>query len=196
MADKIATDFLTNIKAKSGEAIKWFRDIVMQTRRKVLPAATGRLEFTIERSIELTRTRPTWGKMYLFQYQAKWDEKLPYWDMWPLIFPFKYTSNGFYGINLHYLAPNARAELMIRLIRAQGISGKMDENFKLKLSYDILTKFKPAIPCIKRYLYGQVQGRGLFGIGGNDWSYAAALPLQKFQKQSAKYVWTQSAQMY
>ena len=43
MADKIATDFLTKIKAKSGEAIKWFRDIVMQTRLKVLPAATGRL---------------------------------------------------------------------------------------------------------------------------------------------------------
>ena len=196
MANKIETDFLTNIRAKSGEAIKWFRDIVMQARRKVLPAATGRREFTQERSIELTRTRPMWGRMYLFQYQAKWDEKLPYWDMWPLIFPFKYTSNGFYGINLHYLAPNARAELMIRLIRAQGISGKMDENFKLKLSYDILTRFKPAIPCIKRYLYGQVRGKGLHGIGGNDWSYAATLPLQKFQKESAKYVWTQSAQMY
>ena len=196
MADKIATDFLTNIKAKSGEAIKWFRDIVMQTRRKVLPAATGRLEFTRERSIELTRTRPTWGKMYLFQYQAKWDEKLPYWDMWPLIFPFKYTKNGFYGINLHYLAPNDRAALMIRLIRSQGKAGNMDENFKLFLSYKILTRFKPAIPFIKRYLYGQVHGRGVFGIGGNDWSYAAALPLQKFQKQSAKYVWSQSALMY
>ena len=28
MADKIATDFLSKIKAKSGEAIKWFKDIV------------------------------------------------------------------------------------------------------------------------------------------------------------------------
>ena len=196
MADKIVTDFLKNIKAKSGEAIKWFKKIVKQTQRAAFPAATGRKEFTGERSIELTRTRPIWGKMYLFQYQAKWDEKLPYWDMWPLIFPFSYTKNGFYGINLHYLAPNDRADLMIRLIRAQGISGKMDENFKLKLSYNILTRFKPAIPCIKRYLYGQVRGKGLHGIGGNDWSYAATLPLQKFQKESAKYVWTQSAQMY
>ena len=195
MADKIATDFLSKIKAKSGEAIKWFKDIVRKTQRATFPASTGRKELTGERSIGVT-SRPLIGRMYLFQYKAKWDEILPYWDMWPLIFPFKYTSNGFYGINLHYLAPNARAELMIRLIRAQGISGKMDENFKLKLSYDILTRFKPAIPCIKRYLYGQVQGKGLFGIGGNDWSYAAALPLQKFQKQSAKYVWTQSAQMY
>ena len=196
MADKIATDFLTNIKAKSGEAIKWFRDIVMQTRRKVLPAATGRREFTRERSIELTRTRPTWGKMYLFQYQAKWDEKLPYWDMWPLIFPFDYAKNGFYGINLHYLAPNDRTDLMIRLIKAQGGSGNLTERYKLRLSYDIITKFKPAIPCIKRYLFGQVRGTGMYGIGGEDWSYAAALPLQKFQKQSAKYVWNQSAQMY
>ena len=195
MADKIATDFLSKIKAKSGEAIKWFKKIVKQTQRAAFPATTGRKEFTGERSIGVTR-KPLIGRMYLFQYKAKWDEILPYWDMWPLIFPFKYTNNGFYGINLHYLAPNDRAALMIRLIRSQGKAGNMDENFKLFLSYKILTRFKPAIPCIKRYLYGQIQGKGLYGIGGNDWSYAAALPLQKFQKQSAKYVWTQSAQMY
>ena len=116
--------------------------------------------------------------------------------MWPLIFPFDYAKNGFYGINLHYLAPNDRTDLMIRLIKAQGGSGNLTERYRLKLSYDIITKFKPAIPCIKRYLFGQVRGKGLYGIGGEDWSYAAALPLQKFQKQSAKYVWNQSAQMY
>ena len=116
--------------------------------------------------------------------------------MWPLIFPFDYAKDGFYGINLHYLPPNARAALMIRLIKAQGKPGNMDENFKLKLSYNIITSFKPAIPCIKRYLFSQVQGKGLYGISGEDWSYAAALPLQKFQKESEKYVWSQSAQMY
>ena len=195
MADKIVTDFLKNIKAKSGEAIKWFKSIVKQTQRAAFPAATGRKEFTGERSTGV-RGRPLIGRMYLFRYQAKWDDILPYWDMWPLIFPFDYAKNGFYGINLHYLAPNDRAALMIRLIKAQGSSGNMNENYKLKLSYDIITKFKPAIPCIKRYLYGQIQGKGLYGIGGNDWSYAAALPLQKFQKESAKYVWNQSAQMY
>ena len=72
----------------------------------------------------------------------------------------------------------------------------MNENFKLKLNYDIIRKFKPARPCIKRYLFSQVQGKGLYGISGEDWSYAAALPLQKFQKESEKYVWTQSALKY
>ena len=196
MADKIATDFISNIKAKSKKAIEWFRKIVKDTQRSAFPATTGRKEIMTDRNIGIRTGKPIIGKLYLFQYSAKWADILPYWDMWPLIFPFDKAKGGFYGINLHYLPPNARAALMIRLIKAQGGGGNMDENFKLKLNYNIITSFKPAIPCIKRYLFGQVQGKGLYGISGEDWSYAAALPLQKFQKESAKYVWSQSALKY
>ena len=192
MADKIATDFISNIKAKSKKAIEWFKKIVKDTQRTAFPATTGRKEIMTDRNIGIRSGKPIIGKMYLFQYSAKWKDILPYWDMWPLIFPFDYAKDGFYGINLHYLAPNHRTALMIRLIKAQGGGGDMNENFKLKLSYDIITKYKPALPCIKRYLFSHVQGKGLYGISGEDWSYAAALPLQKFQKESAKYVWQQS----
>ena len=192
MADKIATDFISNIKAKSKKAIEWFKKIVQDTQRSAFPATTGRKEIMTDRNIGIRSGKPIIGKMYLFQYSAKWKDILPYWDMWPLIFPFDYAKDGFYGINLHYLAPNHRTALMIRLIKAQGGGGNMNENFKLKLSYDIITKYKPALPCIKRYLFSHVQGKGLYGISGEDWSYAAALPLQKFQKESAKYVWQQS----
>ena len=192
MADKVATDFISNIKAKSKKAIDWFKSIVKKTQQAAFPASTGRREIMTDRNIGVSTGKPTIGQLYLFQYSAKWKDILPYWDMWPLIFPFDYAKDGFYGINLHYLPPNARAALMIRLIKAQGKPGNMDENFKLKLSYNIITSFKPAIPCIKRYLFSQVQGKGLYGISGEDWSYAAALPLQKFQKESAKYVWQQS----
>ena len=192
MADKIATDFISNIKAKSKKAIEWFKKIVQDTQRSAFPATTGRKEIMTDRNIGIRTGKPIIGRMYLFQYSAKWKDILPYWDMWPLIFPFDYAKDGFYGINLHYLAPNHRTALMIRLIKAQGGGGNMNENFKLKLSYDIITKYKPALPCIKRYLFSHVQGKGLYGISGEDWSYAAALPLQKFQKESAKYVWQQS----
>ena len=196
MADKVATDFISNIKAKSKKAIDWFKSIVKKTQQAAFPASTGRREIMTDRNIGVSAGKPTIGQMYLFQYSAKWKDILPYWDMWPLIFPFDYAKDGFYGINLHYLPPNARTALMIRLIKAQGGGGNMNENFKLKLNYSIITSFKPAIPCIKRYLFSQVQGKGLYGIGGEDWSYAAALPLQKFQKESEKYVWSQSALKY
>jgi len=196
MADKIATDFISKIKAKSGQAIDWFKSIVKKTQRAAFPASSGRKDIMTDRTTGVVGGNPTIGQLYLFQYSAKWADILPYWDMWPLIFPFDYAKDGFYGINLHYLSPNARAALMIRLIKAQGGGGNMNENFKLKLNYSIITSFKPAIPCIKRYLFSHVQGKGLYGIGGEDWSYAAAMPLHKFQKESAKYVWGQSKKFY
>jgi hypothetical protein len=195
MADKIATDFISDMKATGRNAISWFKKIVAKTQRAAAPAKYGRKEIINNRNIGID-TRPIIGRMYLFQYDAKWKDKLPWWDMWPLIFPFDYAKGGFYGINVHYLPPNDRADLMIRLIKAHGSSGKMDERFKMRLSYSIITKFKPAIPCIKRYLFSQVQGRGFYGISGQDWSYAAALPLQKFQKATARKVWHHSKQMY
>ena len=85
---------------------------------------------------------------------------------------------------------------MLNLIKAQGGSGKMNEDFKLKLNYNIITGFGPAKPCIKRYLYSHVQGKGFYGISGEDWSYAAALPLQRFQKASAGTVWKHSTSQY
>ena len=195
MADKVATDFLSSLRAKAKEAISWFKNIVKQTQRAAFPASTGRSELTGDRSTGATN-RPTIGRMYLFQYDAKWKDVLPYWDVWPLIIPFEFARNGFYGINLHYLPPNARIDLMLRLIKAQGASGNLTDNYKLRLSYDIITNYPPAKPCIKRYLFSHVQGKGLHGIKGEDWSYAAALPLQRFRGASAGTVWRQSKEMY
>ena len=195
MADKVVTDFLSKVKAKGQQAMSWFRDVVRKTRAAAFPASTGRAELTGDRNIGVTG-RPTIGGMYLFQYDAKWKDILPYWDVWPLIFPFDFAANGFYGINLHYLPPNARIDLMLRLIKAQGGSGNLTEKYKLKLSYNIITNYPPAKPCIKRYLFSHVQGRGFYGIKGEDWSYAASLPLQKFKGASETTVWGDSKGMY
>ena len=195
MADKVATDFLSKVKAKGQQAMSWFRDVVRKTRAAAFPASTGRAELTGDRNVGVTN-RPTIGGMYLFQYDAKWKDVLPYWDVWPLIFPFDFAKNGFYGINLHYLPPNARIDLMLRLIKAQGKSGNLTDNYKLRLSYDIITNYPPAKPCIKRYLFSHVQGKGIYGIKGEDWSYAAALPLQRFRGASAGTVWRESKAMY
>ena len=195
MADSIVTQFLASVGAKSKKAIEWFRDIVNKTRAAAFTAATARNKIIKDRNIGIDRL-PIVGKMYLFQYDAKMKETLPYWDVWPLIFPFDYAPNGFYGINLHYLAPKDRIKLMITLIKSAGKAGNMDENYKLKLSYNIITSFNPAKPCIKRYLFSHVQGAGFYGISGNDWSYAAALPLHKFKGAGDKTVWTDSKQFY
>ena len=195
MADSVVTNFLASVSAKSKKAVEWFKDIVNKTRSAAFTTSSARNKIIKDRNIGQVKL-PKIGRLYLFQYDAKMKDILPYWDVWPLIFPFDYAPNGFYGINLHYLAPKDRIKLMITLIKSAGKAGNMDENYKLKLSYNIITSFNPAKPCIKRYLFSHVQGAGFYGISGNDWSYAAALPLHKFKGAGDKTVWTDSKQFY
>ena len=121
------------------------------------------------------------GYMYLFNYDAKTKDQLPYWDRFPLIFPFKMEADSFLGINLHYLPPLYRAKLMDALYDL--VSNKnFDEKTKLRLSYDMLNasaRYKYFEPCIKRYLKSHVKSRFLL-IPSNEWDIALFLPLERF----------------
>ena len=194
MASKITTDFLKTVKARSKDAMSWFRDIVKKTRYAI-PGKVGRKELMSDRNIGEFLT-PKIGRFYLYQYDPKWKDILPWYDIWPLVFPFDYAKGGFYGINVHYLPPNARADLMVSLLSAHGEGAMLNKRFKMKLSYNIITQFKPARACIKRYLYNHVQGKGFYTIPADDWTYAAALPMQKFKKASNSEVWRHSKTLY
>jgi hypothetical protein len=132
------------------------------------------------------------GRMYLFAYEAK-TENLPYFDKFPLIFPFSMVDGGFYGINLHYLPHLMRAQLMDALM-GLAEDDKMNGSKKLALSYSILnsiSKSKYVAPCVKHYLNSQVQSRFLL-INSNDWQKALFLPLEKFQGATRQQVYKDS----
>lgn len=136
---------------------------------------------------------PGIGSMFLFRYDAKHKEDLPYWDMYPLIFPFNMTNDGFMGINMHYLPPYLRARLMDALYSLTN-NKRYDTSTKLRISYSILksaSKFRYFEPCVKRYLNNQVRSRFMY-IEPSEWDIALFLPLHQFQKASAGKVWQDS----
>ena len=53
MADNVATEFISSMKAKGKEALGWFKKIIKRTQRAVIPASTGRKEILTERLWEL-----------------------------------------------------------------------------------------------------------------------------------------------
>ena len=55
------------------------------------------------------------GRLYLYQYNPKMAEQLPYWDRFPLTFITDIEGQYFYGLNMHYLPPMRRAILMDNL---------------------------------------------------------------------------------
>lgn len=133
------------------------------------------------------------GSMVLFQYNATTAKDLPYWDKFPLVFPFEMTSDGMYGINMHYLPPVMRARLMDSLMSIAD-NKTIDANTKLNLSYSTLqaaARNQYFIPCIKRYLNRGLASR-MVTIPATEWNLALFLPLERFQKASASQVYKDS----
>jgi hypothetical protein len=161
------------------------RDAVNWYKKKI-----GELDITGAKFLAAEKKTTSFdvGDMYFYRYIAKHRDTLPYWDMYPLIFPFNTYPNGFIGINLHYLHPQMRAKLLDALM------GVSTSNKKMALSWQILKgagTLSLVQPCVKRYLYSQVASP-MVKIEKKDWLPAALMPLQKFQKQSAEYVWRQA----
>ena len=139
------------------------------------------------------KNRVTMGKMYLFNYDPKHKDTLPYYDRFPLIFPVDKAPGGFYGINMHYLPHVLRARLMDALYSLSR-DKRYDEKTRLKLSYSILNgaaKYKAFKPTFKRYLTNHVRSR-FIEITSSEWDIALMMPLQKFAKASASEVWRDS----
>ncbi len=133
------------------------------------------------------------GEMYFFKYDPKTKADMPYYDTFPLVFPINKAKGGFMGLNMHYLPPQLRAQLMDALYGLAS-DDRYNEDTKLQLSYEVLAKagqFKAFKPCIKRYLTKHVQSR-FIKIEASEWDIALFLPVSQFQKKGARTVWADS----
>lgn len=178
---------LTNVGPNNSiDARKWFREKAGQVRNVDV-------RNLYRQSQPFLTNRPAVGRMYLFFYDPKTKDTLPYYDRFPLVFPFRRVQDGFYGINLHYLPPLLRARLMDALYSTTN-NDKMDESTRLRINYNILSsaaKFKYFKPCVKHYLNNHVKSRFLY-IDPNQWDIALFLPLERFGRTSRQTVYKDS----
>ena len=96
--------------------------------------------------------RPFYGKLNMFFYNPKFKKKLPYYDTFPLVLPLETYSDGFLGLNLHYLPIPLRIKLLDRLVDYSNNS-QFDESTRLIVDYSRLKKIKLIQPTIHKYLY-------------------------------------------
>ena len=199
MAEEKEKGFLDTLKsaiktsgatAKARAAGDWFREKVKQASASAQMRAVtpGQL---LKRQEEGSATL---GKMLFYKYDPKFAKKLPYWDMYPLVFPFEKAKGGFYGLNLHYIPPRDRAVLMDEL-KEYATNNKYDATTRLKITYDLLKGFGRAVPCVKRYLGSHVQSNTV-RINADEWEIAIFLPVERFQKQKKRVVWDDSRKYY
>jgi len=136
------------------------------------------------------RSRPLIGRMFMFLYDPKHKETLPYYDRFPLILMIGPAEKGFYGLNLHYLPPRQRAMFFDRLMDNMN-NKKLDETTRFRLSYNMLSstaKLRAYAPCFKHYLYKHIVSKTV-EVLPNEWEIALFLPTDSFVGQKNVSIW-------
>ena len=175
--------------ARTEAARQWYRNTAQSYRRideKTL----------MKGDAERLTVKPLVGQMYMYYYDPKHKATLPYYDRFPLVFPYRKVPGGFMGLNLHYLPYIYRAKLMDALYDVAN-NDKFDETTKLKLNYNILSsssKFKYFAPCVKHYLTEQLRSRFLY-VYPSEWDIALFLPTERFQGATKQKVWQDSKKL-
>jgi hypothetical protein len=181
--DKYKYDRTAVTKSRS-----WFQgQIALLRNEKVTPAQLLRADKTA------LRPRVLPGFLYMFVYDPKTKATLPYYDAFPLVFPFAKTQNGFLGLNMHYLPYPLRIMLLDRLMLYAN-NKNLDEVTRLKLSWELLantSRLALAQPCVKEYLVDHVRSQ-FRKIEADDWMTAMMLPVEQFKKATSTKVWADS----
>lgn len=169
-------------------SVQWYMGQIRQLGMSSI-SAPGAMSAGIGKFV----SSPDIGRMYLFAYDPKTKEKLPYWDAFPLIFPFASAPGGFRGVNLHYLPPLARNKFVQELM-GYTTAKHLTERSRLSLSWSVLEAYAESYACVKHYLSNHVRSRFL-QIHPGDWNTAALLPTEGFVGKSKSGVFKDSMEI-
>jgi hypothetical protein len=180
-----ANAFRAGIQGRTKASQEWFKKNVTNltvSRQGVLK------DTALDRTTQQIR-----GSMYMYFYDPKFKETLPYYDRFPLTIIVDSAPGGFYGLNLHYLNYNTRAKFLDDLMSFG--PAKSTENSRLtKLRYQLISsvrKYKEFKPCFKHYLGKHVVSQ-FARVPMTDWEIAIFLPVEQFKKKSKTSVWNES----
>jgi len=178
--------FRAGITPRTKQSMDWFK------RKAQAMGRVNRSQLMKEDPIEL-KNRGIMGNMYMFFYDPKTKDTLPYYDSFPLTIVVGPAEGGFYGLNLHYLPPTLRARMLDGLMDITN-NKKFDETTKFQATYNTLqrvSKLKYYKPCFKHYLNSNVRSRFAY-VPPPEWEIATFLPTADFQKSSRSAVYKDS----
>lgn len=177
--------FRKGITPRSKQSRQWFMN-QLKTLKGV-----NRHKLLKDPNVDST-SRPRIGDMYMFFYDPKYRETLPYYDAFPLIILTDKAPNGFYGINLHYLPMPLRAKFLDGLMDTT--DSKLNERSRFHIRYDMIKSVRNLRyfkPCFHRYLTEKVDSR-IVKVDPPDWEIATFLPVHQFRGANSSRVWRES----
>lgn len=181
--------FKAGVQSNTKESLNWFRKALRAVKN------VNRQSLLKDDDVKLTK-RILPGRMYMYFYDPKTKETLPYYDRFPLIISVKRVKDGWYGLNLHYLPPILRARLLDGLFDYK--TGEGTDLERLRITYKRLqgiSKLRFFKPCFKKYLTSQVDSR-IVQVPMSDWDFTLFLPSEQFKKATRGKVFADSRKAF
>lgn len=160
------------------ELAQWFKT-------KAMSANDTKARAKLFSATKRQRSNTFAGKMYFYKYDAKWKEKLEMWDIYPMCMVLEKKSDGFLGLNLHYLPSRSRMTLINLFDKytkeydiETGVStGKGVSNWELLIkSMNGVGSAGLPKKCLKRYLFTHVRSK-FIEIYPDEYDKAIQLPV-------------------
>lgn len=179
-------------RAKTLRSLEWYRNRVENKFGN-----QKRFQLDFEKEFQGIKHPLELGWFFTFAYNPKTKEKLPYYDRYPLTMTLARHTDGFIGLNMHYLKPIDRAYFMDRLYNFEAIDPRYDTT-KINITYEQLRASKRLQyyrPCIKKYLWTRIHS--FFApIYPAEWDVMLFLPTEKFIGAHKDDVWDDSRKLY
>tara|TARA_B100001113_G_C21121700_1_gene627658 strand:+ start:2836 stop:3423 length:588 start_codon:yes stop_codon:yes gene_type:complete len=180
-----AQAFRAGITARTNASKKWFEANVKKLGQ------VNRTSLLKDDALEPT-SRNIAGNMYMYFYDPKYKDTLPYYDRFPLTIMVEPAKGGFYGLNLHYLKPTIRAAFLDELMKTAPT--KITDKSRIRARYKLLAgsrKYKEFKPCFKHYLTEHIKSK-LVRVPMSEWEVAIFLPTEQFKKKGKAAIWADS----
>lgn len=178
------------INPRSDESREWFLEKIGQIGKNV-----NRDSMLRKPPLKpVSRVLP--GHMFMFYYDPKHSQRLPYYDSFPLVLLLDTVRGGMSGLNLHYLPIDLRQKLFYGLLNRSS-SGEFDDDTYLRITYKYLQSarsLKEYRPCFKRYLTEHIRGN-IVKVPATEWETAVHLPTALFRKKQEQEVHRESERM-
>ena len=126
------------------------------------------------------------GKVFLYNYRAKYRSTLPYYDTFPLVvFTARPSAKYLMGINLHYMTFNQRREFFFRLLDLESMAPESYKgNLKKKEYADMIQGIVQTVirqknykKYYKKYLVNHITSSKIIQIPPSEWMNIVFLPV-------------------
>lgn len=182
---------ISGIPERGRAAQDWFQQLIrtlfgtrlIRGRDEIIGADGARL-------VPRPSSRYRFGRVFMFVYNPKAKNDLPYYDKFPLLLTLGIQGNHLLGLNLHYLPMIARASLFNTLTTLVS-DNRYDDQTRILVSYKILTKMSklsPALSLVKEYDMKNILSP-MLEVHPKDWEIALFLPTEAFEKQGRRAIW-------